>query len=75
MKYDVAFAVRSGDTPEGGEWERFIQYQKELLSAYAEKGWSLIAAVPVTRTPGIMAGVLLYLASDRAQQESSENKV
>ncbi|MDO8613013.1 MAG: hypothetical protein Q7R32_09360 [Dehalococcoidia bacterium] len=66
MVYDVAFIRRYGDTPEGQDWDGFMNEQRNTLNGYAEKGWKLVAVSPMIRSVmegSTLGGVLLYFAS------------
>lgn len=47
----------------GPKREKSLGKQRELLAQYAERGYSLVAAVPTTESYGTTTGILLYFAA------------
>jgi hypothetical protein len=55
-----------GDTPDGLDWDEFLQRHRQVLEEHGREGRRLVTAVPVPYQQGKFGGVLLYFSGPGA---------
>ena len=64
VPHSVVFVPRlGGDTPDGLDWEEFLEQHRKVLEDPGREGRRLVTAVPVTYQQGKFGGVLLYFSA------------
>jgi hypothetical protein len=52
-----------GDTPDGLDWDEFLERHRQVLEEQGREGRRLVTAIPVTYQQGKLGGVLLYFSA------------
>ena len=52
-----------GDTPDGLDWEEFLERHRQVLEEQGREGRRLVTALPVTYQQGKLGGVILYFSA------------
>jgi len=52
-----------GDTPDGLDWDEFLEHHRQVLEEQGREGRRLVTAIPVTYQQGKLGGVLLYFSA------------
>jgi hypothetical protein len=62
--HSAVFVPRlGGDTPDGLDWEEFLEAHRQALEEHGRQGRRLVTAIPVTYQQGKLGGVLLYFSA------------
>ena len=56
-------APSGGDTPDGLDWDEFLEHHRQVLEEQGREGRRLVTAIPVTYQQGKLGGVLLYFSA------------
>jgi len=52
-----------GDTPDGLDWDEFLEHHRQVLEEQGREGRRLVTAIPVPYQQGKFGGVLLYFSA------------
>ena len=64
VPHSAVFVPRlGGDTPDGLDWEEFLERHRQVLEEHGREGRRLVTAIPVTYQQGKLGGVLLYFSA------------
>jgi len=64
VTHSAVFVPRlGGDTPDGLDWEEFLERHRQVLEEQGRDGRRLVTAIPVTYQQGKLGGVILYFSA------------
>ena len=64
VPHSAVFVPRlGGDTPDGLDWDEFLEHHRQVLEEQGREGRRLVTAIPVTYQQGKLGGVLVYFSA------------